>query len=141
MRAKSAKPGPHEGNSRQRKPTVQAEVRENVEPGATVNTDALSSYEGQAPDYVHEAVDHAVEFVRGNVHTNGLENYWSLLKRCIKGTYVSVAPFHLFRYLDEENFRFNQRKGRDAMRFTKVASGIGGKRLTYAKLTEKAESP
>jgi transposase-like protein len=89
-----------------KKQTVQAEVRENVEPGSMVNTDALPSYEGLAPDYLHEAVDHAVEFVRGNVHTNGLENYWSLLKRCIRGTYVSVEPFHLFRYLDEENFRY-----------------------------------
>lgn len=118
-------------------PTVQAEVRENVEPGSVVNTDALASYVGLVPDYVHEAVDHAVEFVRGNVHTNGLENYWSLLKRCIKGTYVSVGPYHLFRYLDEENFRFNEREGRDGTRFTKVASAIGGKRVTYAKLTGK----
>ena len=124
-----------------RKHTVQTEVRENVEPGATVNTDALASYEGLSPDYVHEAVDHAVEFVRGNVHTNGLENYWSLLKRCIKGTYVSVAPFHLFRYLDEENFRFNEREGRDGTRFTKVAAGLSGKRLTYAKLTGKKDGP
>jgi transposase-like protein len=117
--------------------TVQGEVRENVEPGSVVNTDALASYVGLAPDYLHEAVDHAVEFVRGNVHTNGLENYWSLLKRCIRGTYVSVEPFHLFRYLDEENFRFNEREGRDGTRFTTVAGAIGGKRVTYAKLTGK----
>jgi transposase-like protein len=120
-----------------KKQTVQAEVRANVEPGSMVSTDALPSYVGLAPDYVHEAVDHAVEYVRGNVHTNGLENYWSLLKRCIKGTYVSVGPYHLFRYLDEETFRFNERKGNDGMRFTKVAGAIGGKRVTYAKLTGK----
>ena len=84
-----------------RKKTLQDEVRANVEAGSLVCTDALPSYVGLAPNYVHEAVDHAVEYVRGNVHTNGLENYWSLLKRCIKVTYVSVEPFHLFRYHDE----------------------------------------
>jgi transposase-like protein len=126
-----------------KKATVQAEVREHVEPGSIVCTDALKSYEGLDADYVHEAVDHAVEYVRGNVHTNGLENYWSLLKRCIKGTYVSVEPFHLFRYPDEENFRFNERKHDDAEgtvktdgeRFVQVVGMIAGKRLTYAHLT------
>ena len=131
-----------------KKGTVQAEVRANVELGANVNTDALKSYEGLAPDYVHEAVDHAVEYVRGNVHTNGLENYWSLLKRCIKGTYVSVEPFHLFRYLDEQAFRYNQRKNSDGTvrtagkRFEDVLGSIAGKRLTYDVLTGNApESP
>jgi transposase-like protein len=124
-----------------KKKTVQAEVHEHVEPGALVCTDALASYEGLDKDFVHEAVDHAIEYVRGNVHTNGLENYWSLLKRCIRGTYVSVEPFHLFRYLDEEAFRFNERKHDDdtvkldSERFVDVASGIAGKRLTYKKLT------
>lgn len=117
--------------------TVQAEVRANVELGTLVCTDALPSYKGLSPDYVHEAVDHAVEYVRGNVHTNGLENYWSLLKRCIRGTYVSVEPFHLFRYLDEETFRFNEREDNDGERFTKVAGALGGKRVTYQKLTGK----
>ena len=124
-----------------RKGTVQAEVRANVEAGSLVCTDALKSYEGLDAEYVHEAVDHAVEYVRGNVHTNGLENYWSLLKRCIKGTYVSVEPFHLFRYLDEEAFRYNQRKhcGKkkktDAERFTELLGSLAGKRLTYDDLT------
>lgn len=125
--------------------TVQAEVREHVEPGSLVCTDALKSYEGLDADFVHEAIDHATEYVRGNVHTNGLENYWSLLKRCIKGTYVSVEPFHLFRYLDEEAFRYNERKHDDAdgtvktdgERFVDVAGGIAGKRLTLKKLTGK----
>jgi transposase-like protein len=118
--------------------TLQAEVRENVEPGSLVCTDALASYEGLEVDYVHEAVDHAVEYVRnGGIHTNGMENYWSLLKRCIKGTYVSVAPFHLFRYLDEETFRFNERTDNDGGRFAQVSGNIGGKRLTYKKLTGK----
>ena len=127
-----------------KKGTVQAEVRANVEAGSLVCTDALKSYEGLDAEYIHEAVDHAVEYVRGNVHTNGLENYWSLLKRGIKGTYVSVEPFHLFRYLDEQAFRYNERKHEDGTiktdgeRFVDVASGIIGKRLTYAKLTGNA---
>ena len=124
-----------------KKGTVQAEVRANVEPGSPVYTDALASYEGLSPDFVHEAVDHAKEYVRGNCHTNGLENYWSLLKRCIRGTYVSVEPFHLFRYLDEENFRYNERKHTngavktDGERFVDVTGSIAGKRLTYKRLT------
>jgi len=134
-----------------KKKTVQGEVRANVEAGAFVATDALKSYEGLGVDYVHEAVDHATEYVRGACHTNGLENYWSLLKRCIKGTYVSVEPFHLFRYLDEQAFRYNQRKHpngdkkNDGERFVDVVGGIAGKRLTYKKLTgtgdEKPVSP
>jgi transposase-like protein len=120
-----------------RKETVQAEVREHVEPGTLVCTDALPSYVGLAPDYVHEAVDHAVEYVRGNVHTNGLENFWSLLKRAIRGTYVSVEPYHLFRYLDEEAFRYNERKGNDGSRFLDVLKAVVGKRLTYKQLTGK----
>ena len=127
-----------------RKDTLQGEVRANVEAGSLVCTDALSSYEGLAADYVHEAVDHAKEYVRGNVHTNGLENYWSLLKRCIKGTYVSVEPFHLFRYLDEQAFRYNQRKNADGTvktdgkRFDDVLGAVAGKRLTYSVLTGNA---
>jgi transposase-like protein len=123
--------------------TVQDEIREHVEPGSLVCTDALKSYEGLDADFVHEAVDHAVEYVRGNVHTNGLENYWSLLKRSIRGTYVSVEPFHLFRYLDEQAFRYNERKREDETvktdgeRFVQVAGMIAGKRVTYKKLTGK----
>ena len=130
-----------------KKGTVQAEVRANVEAGASISTDALPSYEGLDADYVHEAVDHAVEYVRGNCHTNGLENYWSLLKRCIKGTYISIEPFHLFRYLDEEAFRYNQRKHADGtvktdgQRFVDVIGGIAGKRLTYKKLTGTEDVP
>src|SRR6266481_2878202 len=84
-----------------RKTALQTEVRKHVETGSALYTDFLLSYEGLASDYAHKVVDHAVEYVRGNVHTNGLENFWSLLKRGLKGTYVSVEPFHLFRYLDE----------------------------------------
>jgi transposase-like protein len=114
--------------------TVQYEVRQHVAPGSQVFTDALPSYNGLDSDYVHQAIDHAKEYVRGNIHTNGLENFWCLLKRTIRGTYVSVEPFHLFRYLDEQAFRFNEREDTDKGRFMKVISGIIGKRLTYANL-------
>src|SRR5215217_5685242 len=117
--------------------TLQVEVRENVEPGSEVHTDALASYWGLDPDYVHNVVDHAETYVRGHVHTNGLENFWSLLKRGIGGTYVSVEPFHLFRYLDEQAFRFNERKDNDAGRFAKAIGSISDRRLTYKNLTGK----
>jgi hypothetical protein len=85
-------------------------------------------------------VDHAVEYVRENVHTNGLENFWSLLKRTIGGTYVSVEPFHLFRYVDEQAFRFNNREDLDdSGRFTAVMRQIVGRRVTYKQLTGKTE--
>jgi hypothetical protein len=85
-------------------------------------------------DYKHAAIDHAVAYARGKVHTNGLENFWSLLKRAIKGSYISVDPFHLFRYLDEQAFRFNKRDETDQGRFVKVLRAITGKRLTYREL-------
>ncbi len=96
--------------------TLQQEVRANVEAGSQVFTDELASYTGLDKDYVHQFVNHAEEYVRGNVHTNGIENFWSLLKRGLKGTYVSVEPFHLFRYLDEQAFRYNERKDNDGGR-------------------------
>lgn len=134
---------PEKGKSRVRttvldgrkKGHMQPTVREHVEAGATVNTDAHFSYQGLGTDYAHNVIDHAECYVDGTVHTNGLENYWSLLKRAIKGTYVSVEPFHLFRYLDEQAFRFNERETNDAERFTLAMSGIVGRRLTYANLT------
>ena len=112
------------------------EVHKHVESGSNVNTDALRSYMGLGDQgYVHNVIDHAESYAEGTVHTNGLENFWSLLKRAIKGTYVSIEPFHLFRYLDEQSFRFNNRKGTDAMRFALALKGIIGKRLTYTALT------
>ena len=121
-----------------KKTVLQAEVRKHVEAGAALYTDALLSYEGLATDYAHKVVDHAVEYVNGRVHTNGLENFWSLLKRGINGTYVSVEPFHLFRYLDEQAFRYNNRKDmNDSDRFSAVLSQVAGKRLTYAEVTGK----
>jgi transposase-like protein len=92
-------------------------VSKHVEDGSTVYTDALASYRPLSLYYVHQVIDHAEKYVDGVVHTNGLENYWSLLKRAIRGTYVSVEPFHLYRYLDEQAFRFNERSGTDASRF------------------------
>ncbi|MFY9742321.1 MAG: IS1595 family transposase [Candidatus Sulfotelmatobacter sp.] len=118
--------------STRRKGELQRRIRENVAAGTAVYTDALKSYDGLESDYAHKVVDHAEEYVNGNVHTNRLENFWSLLKRSIKGTYVSVEPFHLFRYLDEQAFRYNERKLTSAERFQKVLDSIVGKRLTYA---------
>lgn len=118
--------------------TLQAEVKKHVEAGSALYTAALLSYEGLASDYAHQVIDHAVACVDGQVHTNGLENFWSLLKRGISGTYVSVEPFHLFCYLDEQTFRYNNRKEmNDYDRFELALSQIAGKRLTYEHLTGK----
>jgi len=124
-----------------RKHTLETIVRNHVAPNSVVYTDALPSYEDLDNEYIHEMVDHAVEYVRGRVHTNGLENFWSLLKRGIKGTYVSVEPFHLERYLDEQTFRYNNRDNEeigDAGRFRAALAQTVGKRLTYDELTGKA---
>jgi transposase-like protein len=118
---------------------LQAEVRKHVEAGSAIYTDALKSYDG-LDEFQRQVVDHAVQYVDGGVHTNGLENFWSLLKRGINGTYVSVEPFHLFRYLDEQAYRFNNRKATDAERFSAAVSGIVGKRLTFDQLTGKVEA-
>jgi transposase-like protein len=119
-----------------KKHQLESIVAEHVADGASLYTDALRSYDRMGErGYVHQVIDHAEAYVDGAVHTNGLENFWSLLKRALKGTYVSVEPFHLFRYLDEQAFRFNNRKGTDAMRFALALKGIIGKRLTYNALT------
>lgn len=115
----------------------------NVERGANIYTDNLRSYIGLDADYIHGVIDHAECYVEGNVHTNGMENFWSLLKRMIKGTYVSIEPFHLFRYLDEQAFRFNMRELNDSQRFVMAGKAIVGRRVTYKALTghEMSESP
>src|SRR5438874_8694698 len=105
-----------------------------IYPGSASVETSVPGYIGLSEEYIHGVVDHAIEYVNGNVHTNGLENFWSLFKRCIKGTHISVEPFHLFRYLDAECFRFNERKDNDGGRFLKAVSGIEGKRLTYKAL-------
>lgn len=113
---------------------LQGEVKKHVETGSNVYTDALRSYNQLDAEYVHNVINHAVEYARGHVHTNGMENFWSLLKRALKGTYVSVEPFHLFRYLDEQTFRFNKRKMTDSERFETVLNMVFGKRLEYKQL-------
>jgi transposase-like protein len=124
-----------------RKSALQAEVRDHVAAGAALYSDALKSYDGLAQEYAHQVIDHAEKYVDGKVHTNGLENFWSLLKRGINGTYVSVEPFHLFRYLDEQAYRFNNRNDmNDFDRFKMAATQIVGKRLTWDEVTGKTDS-
>ena len=115
--------------------TLHSEVRKHVEQGAELFTDGWKGYSGLHADYIHQVIDHAEKYVDGQIHTCGIDNFWSLLKRGIKGTYVSVEPFHLFRYLDEQSFRFNERKGTDSERFLIVISLLQGKRLEYKQLT------
>ncbi len=117
-----------------RRAVLSGQVRKNVTPGSRVYTDALPSYSDLSADFVHGFIDHAEKYVDGQIHTNGIENYWALLKRCLHGTYISVQPFHLFRYLDEEAFRFNTRKMLDADRMERLTKAVAGKRLTYKEL-------
>jgi transposase-like protein len=122
-----------------KKKALQAEVRKHVEAGSALYTDALQSYTGLT-EFQHGVVDHAVKYVDGKIHTNGCENFWSLTKRMLNGTYVSVEPFHLFRYLDEQSYRFNNRKMTDAERFDLAVRGIVGKRIMYDQLTGKMDA-
>jgi transposase-like protein len=122
-----------------RKKTLDGLVRAHVADGSAVYTDSLPSYNDLLSTYMHQVVDHAIEYVRGRVHTNGLEDFWSLLKRTIRGTYVSVEPFHLDRYLDEQAFRYNQRELTDAERLRLVCGNLIGKRLTYRGLIGQAD--
>ncbi len=117
-----------------RKKTLHGLIREGVSPGSEVLTDSLPSYRGLEPEYSHGVVDHSREYVRDYVHTNGIENFWALLKRAIKGTYVRVSRQHLWRYLDEQAFRFNYRRVDDLDRFVRAVAGVFGKRLTYQEL-------
>jgi transposase-like protein len=125
--------------------TLQTEVLNTVKYGSKIYSDDAVAYDGLKEKYVHEVVNHAEEYVRGQVHTNGLENFWSLLKRNLKGTYVAVEPFHLERYVDEQVFRFNNRATddnplKDSDRFLLALSQVSGKRLTFAELTGKTGS-
>ena len=114
--------------------TLHGYVRECVEPGSALYTDAWKPYSGLEVDYDHRVVDHVEQYVNGRVHTNTMENFWSLLKRGLHGTYISVRPFHLHRYLDERMFTFNERELDDTGRFDAVLDAIAGRRLTYARL-------
>ena len=125
--------------------TLQNAVLNNVEHGTNVYTDQAPAYQRLNQTYLHEVVNHAETYVRGRVHTNGLENFWSLLKRNLSGTYVCVEPFHLERYVDEQVFRYNNRATRenplqDSDRFLLALSQVAGKRLTFAELTGKTGS-
>jgi transposase-like protein len=129
------------------KETVQPLIKKHVQAGTALYTDEMLGYRGLQAEYAHKVVNHAVQYVDGRVHTNGLENFWSLLKRGISGTYVSVEPFHLFRYLDEQSFRYNNRATKDnplndADRFHLAMTQITGRRLTFAEVTGKVgETP
>jgi transposase-like protein len=118
-----------------RRKTLHSYVHDNVTPGSTLYTDEFASYTGLDRDFNHLTINHAVRYVDGNVHTNVMENFWSLLKRGLNGTYISVKPFHLFRYLDERMFTFNERELDDLGRFEKVVGAVAGRRLTYARVT------
>ncbi|MFZ1217905.1 MAG: IS1595 family transposase [Chthoniobacterales bacterium] len=118
---------------------LQGYVRQCVERDSEVLTDNNAAYWGLQGEYVHNVIDHAVSYANGHIHTNGLENFWALLKRSIKGTHVHVAPFHLFRYLDDQAYRFNQRRSDDSDRFIDSLSTIANRRLTFKKLTAKDE--
>jgi transposase-like protein len=126
-----------------RKPALHAAIAENVAAGTQLYTDEHNGYMDISPDYMHNIVNHLENYVDGRVHTNGMENFWSLLKRGLNGTYVAVEPFHLFRYVDEQVFRYNHRKGADGSkmsdsdRFQLALSQIAGKRLTFAEVTGK----
>jgi transposase-like protein len=126
-----------------RKHDLQSRIRAHVKAESAIYTDALLSYQGlNNQDFVHQTIDHAERYVDGQVHTNGLENFWSLLKRGLKGTYVNVEPFHLFRYLDEQVFRYNNRATEgnfvgDGDRFVRAMEHIAGRRVTYEQLTGK----
>jgi transposase-like protein len=119
---------------------LMGELLRNVERETIVCTDSSTSYANIADRYIHMFVDHSVKYVMGRVHTNGIENFWSLLKRMIKGTYVHVAAFHLDRYLDEECWRFNKRRLNDGRRFNTVMQGVVGKRITYRRLCAIGDS-
>lgn len=122
---------------------LQTAVLNQVEHGSKLYTDEATIYRGLPKEYTHEFVNHLERYVDGRVHTNGLENFWSLTKRTLSGTYVAVEPFHLHRYLDEAVFRYNNRKDAkgnkldDSQRFELALSQVAGKRLTFAEVTGK----
>ena len=125
-----------------KKKTLHREVKKQVAAGAALYSDDLRSYDGLEGQYAHAVVNHAVKYVDGRVHTNGLENFWSLLKRGLNGTYISVEPYHLHRYLDEQAYRYNNREDmNDFDRFRLATSQIVGRRLTYADAIGKTHTP
>ena len=129
-----------------RKHELHGKIRQHVKAGSALFSEALKSYDGLAGEYQHAVVDHAVEYVRGNVHTNTMENFWSLVKRQLHGTYISVEPFHLFRYLDEQSFRYNGRKLRCGTFLARLHAGCWtppyvGSAYREGKVGEGSETP
>jgi len=121
-----------------KKQQIEPAMAEAIIPGADIITDEFSTYAFASDAYSREVINHALEYVSGHVHTNGIENFWSLLKRGLKGTYISVEPFHLDAYVAEQVFRYNNRKDADDFaRFATCMMGIQGKRLTYKALTQR----
>ena len=121
------------------KKNMQPIIRENVETGSEIMSDEWANNWRMDDEYVHGVINHLEAYVQGNIHTNGMENFWSLLKRGLHGTYVAVEPFHLFRYVDEQAFRYNNRNMTDVERFVWGMRHAVGRRLTYAELTGKLE--
>ena len=119
--------------------TLKKEVKATVKKGSVLLTDGHAGYESLDAEYVRLVIDHAEKYVRGKIYTNGIENFWTLLKRSLKGTYVSVEPFHLFRYVVEQEFRFNTREGSDQDRFLEALGNIGERYISYKELTGKLE--
>lgn len=124
---------------------MEAMVRRNVKFGSTVYTDAHKGYNGLKSRYTHDFVCHMEQYVKGRVHTNGIENFWGLLKRGLGGTYISVSRWHMSRYVDEQVFRYNNRKNEgaripDSVRFLRVLKDVAGRSLTYADLKAKAKA-
>jgi transposase-like protein len=115
-------------------PAMREVIDANVEPGSEMITDDASQYRALTPKFVHSFINHVETYVRGHIHTNGIENFWSLLKRGLKGTYVNVEAFHLHRYVDEQAFRYNERRCKDADRFVTALRSIVGRRVTYKAL-------
>jgi hypothetical protein len=129
--------------SERKQDEMHAIIRDNVNAGSWLITDEFRPYQGLTDEYTHLVINHLERYVQGNVHTQGIENFWSLLKRGLNGTYVAVEPFHLFRYVDEQAFRFNNRRDdtgkrlSDSERFEMALSQVAGKRLTFAEVTGK----
>lgn len=121
-----------------RKKTLQPEIHAAVVPGSALFTDDSASYNGLNETYIHQTIDHAVAYAVGKISTNAIEGFWSMLDRMLNGSYVSVDPDHLNKYVDEEAFRFNERADTPAGRFMKIAMNVAGKRLTWNQLTERA---
>lgn len=129
-----------------KKETIMAAILPVIEKGSTVHTDEFPGYPFAMKEYEHKVVNHLMKYVDGNVHTNGIENFWSCLKRGLGGTYIAVEPFHLFRYVDEQSFRFNNRGNKenpihDGQRFQSLLAHVAGKRITYSELTGKEQLP